>query len=101
MLVQKSRVKWLKEGDSNSGFFHKVMKERRSHNHIGLIVTEGGLLDSVSEIKEEVQNHFSNKFIDWEKDRLPLEGIDFKSTSMEDSLSLESPFQEEEIKEAI
>ncbi|CAI8603270.1 unnamed protein product [Vicia faba] len=63
MLVQKSRLKWLNEGDSNSGFFHKVMKERRRHNHTGPVMSSSGLLESVEEIKEEVTYQFSNKFI--------------------------------------
>lgn len=29
MLRNRSKLNWLREGDSNSGFFHKVMKQRR------------------------------------------------------------------------
>ncbi|XP_058753015.1 uncharacterized protein LOC131626202 [Vicia villosa] len=61
MLAQKANLKWLKEGDSNSGFFHKVMKKKR-YNHIGPINTSEGVLDSVLEIKEHVVRHFSKKF---------------------------------------
>ncbi|XP_058768728.1 uncharacterized protein LOC131642504 [Vicia villosa] len=43
MLLQKSRLKWLKEGDSNSGFFHKVIEERRRINHIGPILSSRGM----------------------------------------------------------
>lgn len=38
------------------------MKSRRTRNFIGAILTEGGIVDSVSEVKEEVNNHFGKKF---------------------------------------
>ncbi|XP_058746404.1 uncharacterized protein LOC131619312 [Vicia villosa] len=72
MLIQKSRLSWLNEGDSNSGFFHKVMKERRRHNHIGPIISSRGLLESVNEVKEEVFSHFACKFEETDRNRLSL-----------------------------
>ncbi|CAI8588154.1 unnamed protein product [Vicia faba] len=83
MLVKKSRLKWLKHGDSNSGFFHKVMKDRIRHNHIGPIVSSGRLVESVTEINEVVLSHFLNKFIESEGERPLLEGIPFKIISEE------------------
>ncbi|XP_058783622.1 uncharacterized protein LOC131658332 [Vicia villosa] len=58
MLVQKSRLKWLNKEDSNSGFFHKVMKDRRRRNHIGPINSLNGSLSSVKDVKEEIVHHF-------------------------------------------
>ncbi|XP_058776597.1 uncharacterized protein LOC131650915 [Vicia villosa] len=61
MLLQKSRVKWIKEGDSNSGFFHKVMKQRRRINHLGSIITPEGVVESVEDAKEAVFNFFQEQ----------------------------------------
>ncbi|XP_058775485.1 uncharacterized protein LOC131649744 [Vicia villosa] len=101
MLLQKSRLAWLNEGDSNNGYFHKAMKERRRHNHIGPINSSRGMLDSVHEVKEEVFVHFANKFRETDRNRPLLEGMHFKSISLEKRAFLEIPFEEIEIKEAI
>ncbi|XP_058721686.1 uncharacterized protein LOC131593278 [Vicia villosa] len=101
MLVQKSRVKWLNEGESNRGFFHKVMKERRRYNHIGPINSPEGIKKMVNEVKEEVVRHFSNKFGRVEGVTPSLDGILFDKISEEDRGWLENPFQEDEIKEEI
>lgn len=69
MLAQKLKVKWINEGDCNSSYFHKVMKERRIFNHIGPISSSGVLLDSFVDIKEEVWRHFSKIFVDSERER--------------------------------
>ncbi|XP_058785957.1 uncharacterized protein LOC131660684 [Vicia villosa] len=51
MFLQKARLKWMKEGDANSGFYHKVMKEKRSINHLGPIQVEGGMVESVEHVR--------------------------------------------------
>ncbi|GAV77632.1 Exo_endo_phos domain-containing protein [Cephalotus follicularis] len=39
---QKSRIQWLKEGDSNTAYFHRMVKVRQSKNHIVRIRDETG-----------------------------------------------------------
>ncbi|XP_058775034.1 uncharacterized protein LOC131649281 [Vicia villosa] len=75
MVTQKSRLTWLNGGDSNSRYFHKVMEERRRYNHIGPIISSSGLLESVSEVKDEVFSHFSSKFVESERSRPRLEAV--------------------------
>ncbi|XP_058784579.1 uncharacterized protein LOC131659399 [Vicia villosa] len=101
MLAQKSKVKWLKDGDCNSSFFHKAMREKRRHNHIGPLLSSGSLFETVEDVKEEVWRHFSDKFWESESIRRALEGMSFKSISTEEQMGLESPFLESEIKDAI
>ncbi|XP_058766452.1 uncharacterized protein LOC131640058 [Vicia villosa] len=88
MIIQKSRSKWLKEGDANSGFFHKVMKQRRSQNHLGLILTSGGLKETVDDVKEEVWNDFGFKFLETDGVRPVLDGIPFNAISAEEVVNL-------------
>ncbi|KAL5153812.1 hypothetical protein HKD37_19G053302 [Glycine soja] len=41
MFWQKARVKWLKEGDINSAYFHKLINYRRRHNGIQGLIFDG------------------------------------------------------------
>jgi len=57
---QKSRIKWLKEGDKNNKFFHNSMINRRTHNHIMSLRTETReVLESHKDFEDELQTHFS------------------------------------------
>ena len=38
---QKARVKWVKEGDCNSKFFHKVANDRRNRKYSKVLENEG------------------------------------------------------------
>ncbi|XP_058774930.1 uncharacterized protein LOC131649190 [Vicia villosa] len=102
MLLQRYRLCWFKEGDSNSDFFHKVMKQRRISNHIGPILTSSGMVESVEETREEVFSHFEKKFTETEAIRHTLDVIPFKANSREaEEEELGKPFLEYEIKKAV
>ncbi|XP_058784148.1 uncharacterized protein LOC131658917 [Vicia villosa] len=101
MILQKSRVRWINEGDSNIGFFHKVMKQRRRHNHIGLILNSGEGVESVEKVREAVWIHFRNKFVETEEVRPLLDDVPIKSIGWEEACALEKPFLENENKEAV
>ncbi|XP_058755941.1 uncharacterized protein LOC131629164 [Vicia villosa] len=101
MLLQRSRLNWLKEGDSNSGFFHKVMKQRRRSNHIGPILSSRGLVETVEDVREDVFSHFERKFTDPYGIRPLLDGVPFKAINGEEAEELEELFLEAEIKKAV
>lgn len=53
-LRQRSRVKWLKEGDQNCRFFHNYVKGKPARSRISsLINVEGHLLFEETKIKEK------------------------------------------------
>ncbi|XP_058734303.1 uncharacterized protein LOC131606033 [Vicia villosa] len=70
ILCQKARSIWLKEGDSNTRFFHKVVKHSNRRNSVV----------GLNGITEEV---------------------DLAKLSLEDSMGLEVPFLEEEVRDVI
>ncbi|XP_058726479.1 uncharacterized protein LOC131597832 [Vicia villosa] len=42
LLRQKSRKKWIKEGDQNTKYFHHSIKDRRRRNNIVAVTSVGG-----------------------------------------------------------
>lgn len=60
--AQRARIKWLKEGDINSKFFHRTINFRRKKNEITGFILNGKWTNNVAEVKEGVKNHFRNQF---------------------------------------
>ncbi|RVW30367.1 La-related protein 1A [Vitis vinifera] len=61
---QKSRIKWIKEGDCNSKFFHRMATGRRSRKFIKSLISEGGgeTLSNIEVIYEEIVNFFGKLY---------------------------------------
>lgn len=64
MLRQKSRVKWILEGDANTKFFHSSLSHRRrAGNAISRLEKENGVvLMDESLIEEELLSFFSSLY---------------------------------------
>ena len=96
---QKAKVKWVKDGDYNSKFFHKVANDRRNRNFIKFLENERGLvLDNFESISEEIFLYFKKLYSSPPGESWRVEGIDC-SPILEESAS--RFFSEEEIFNAI
>ncbi|RVX16773.1 LINE-1 retrotransposable element ORF2 protein [Vitis vinifera] len=99
---QKSRVKWIKEEDCNSKFFHRVATGRRSRKFIKSLISERGkTLNNIEIISEEIVNFFRNLYSKPEGDSWKIEGIDWAPISEESAIWLDRPFSEEEVRMAV
>ncbi|XP_042964713.1 uncharacterized protein LOC122298936 [Carya illinoinensis] len=64
-LAQIAKEKWLAEGDSNTGFFHVVLKQRRKSSLISSMrLEDGSSLVSPEEVHEGVVRYFQNFLTD-------------------------------------
>lgn len=69
---QKSCIRWLKEGERNTKFFHRTTVQRRMHNTISFIQNcEGERLENHAEMEQEFINHFKEVHQEPTLDRRP------------------------------
>nr|GEY86414.1 hypothetical protein [Tanacetum cinerariifolium] len=57
-LKQKAKISWLKEGDSNTAYFHKVVKSRVSQNRIDVVMDAYGNVHHSTEVAKAFINHY-------------------------------------------
>ncbi|XP_057811408.1 uncharacterized protein LOC131025629 [Salvia miltiorrhiza] len=62
VLHQKAKVRWLKNGDLNTGFFHRAIRGRRKMNEIAGLFFENQWVSNPSEVKTKVRDHFEGFF---------------------------------------
>ncbi|KAI3741088.1 hypothetical protein L1987_58755 [Smallanthus sonchifolius] len=97
-LKQRSRLKWAKEGDGNSKFFHAMINCRKASNFIHGLEVDGSWASKPSLVKKEVYRFFKKKFVEECVDRPRLICPDLKKISEADSTFLNARFTLEEIK---
>ena len=59
---QRSRIQWLKEGDLNTAFFHKMVNFRRRINNISSLNIDGVHTDSPVIISLAIENFFKSLY---------------------------------------
>ncbi|GAU27881.1 hypothetical protein TSUD_159750 [Trifolium subterraneum] len=101
MLFQRSRSRWLKEGDANTGYFHSCVVSRKRSNVIGALRTEVGWVDKPMEVRREIVGYFKRHFSEVRWRRPTLEGLEFPSITSQQRQSLVNPFSVEEVRSVI
>ena len=56
LLRQKARTKWIKEGDCNSKYFHRLINYNRRVNAVKGVQIGGSWVEEPTRVKEEVRN---------------------------------------------
>ncbi|KAL4355431.1 hypothetical protein GQ457_06G037310 [Hibiscus cannabinus] len=99
--LQKSRLKWFKEGDHNTNFFHLTASNRRRFNSLRGIRYKGTSLFDPSEILKCVHEFFSAAYN--VESALEVEdfNLSFSGISLSQQASLEAMFTKEEVWRAI
>lgn len=94
---QKSRALWLKKGDKNSKFFHRIANSHRNTNTIDKLNINGITSTCQDEIQEHISQFYEQLNLEDGYCRPQLDGIHFYAISREEAEWLERPFDEEEI----
>ncbi|XP_019420712.1 PREDICTED: uncharacterized protein LOC109330899 [Lupinus angustifolius] len=101
LLRQKSRSKWLKEGDANTSYFHACINNRRQRNQImGVWINEVWLGED-SILTNGINNYFKNLFSMGPMIKLTLDGVKFSKLSANQLHDLDAVFLEGGIKRAV
>ncbi|KAG5594411.1 hypothetical protein H5410_035643 [Solanum commersonii] len=101
IMKQKSRIQWLKLGDSNNGFFFVSMINRVAHNYIRSLVNEQGAL--VQAITEEILSYYKQLF-GASTSHLPCVNVEVmrsRAVLNRQQLSLIKPVRRKEILDAL
>ena len=94
---QKSRETWLKEGDRNTGFFHRMANDHRRRNCLNSICINGRKLEKEADIKEGLVDAFQNLLSAQGGWSPPLPDLNLNRIGVEEAASLEENFSEDEI----
>jgi hypothetical protein len=97
VLLQRSRTRWLREGDLNSAYFHACVKSRGNRNFLNALKVDGRWVESPVQIRQAVVAHFTNLFSSPPWSRPNLDGIVFPTISEVDNCNLIRIFSLEEV----
>ncbi|GKB83822.1 RNA-directed DNA polymerase, eukaryota, reverse transcriptase zinc-binding domain protein [Tanacetum coccineum] len=103
LLMQKTKIEWLKEGDRNTTYFHRVIKSRQNKSRVESICNEAGIRFDGDQVPEQFVKHFQ-EFLGKEVTVKSIEDRDDLFTcklTEEEALSMIKEVSNDEIKKAM
>ena len=88
---------WIKEGDNNTKFFHKMANSRRRFNHLSILEVDGVIYEEESKVAAQVVKFYKNLYQEIEEWRPFVEGLEFDQIDGSERGWLERRFEKEEI----
>ncbi|WJX66076.1 hypothetical protein P8452_50669 [Trifolium repens] len=98
---QRSRSRWLREGDANTKYFHSQVKARGRRNNISALLTDSGWVEGPRDVRLAMANFFQEHFQQEEWERPVLDGAVFPMLSEDSNNLLIAPFTLAEIEVAV
>ena len=74
---QKSKALFIKEGDNNSRFFHRLANSHRRTNQIRGMEVEGVLYEDDRDVQAQVVEFYKNLYQEPESWRPTIDGLEF------------------------
>ncbi|GAU09987.1 hypothetical protein TSUD_393040 [Trifolium subterraneum] len=100
-IFQRSRARWLKEGDANTKYFHSQVKARGRINKVSALLTDNGWVEGPINVRQATLSFFQHHFASTEWERPTLDGVGFPVLSDDCNSALTAPFTSEEIEDAV
>ncbi|GJZ13178.1 RNA-directed DNA polymerase, eukaryota, reverse transcriptase zinc-binding domain protein [Tanacetum coccineum] len=103
LLCQKAKVEWLKEGDRNTAYFYKTIKERVHRGRMMTIRNEEGVRFENDEVSVQIVKHFE-EFLGKSSQVQKLScrnDIFLKKLTFEEALKMVRPISDSKIKNAM
>lgn len=99
--IQKSRVKWVLDGDENTSFFHGIVNSNIASNRVNGLMIDGQWITEPTTIKAHFVAHFRDRFsyVPWDKPVFSVPGI--CKLSNDQAADLVVPFTYAEVKLAV
>ena len=98
---QKSRILWLKEGDNNTRFFHKIVNSNRRRNFMEKLEVDGTLYSLESDIRDKVVQCHTSLYTEKEAWRPFVDDLPFSMIGELDWNMLITRFERDEILQVI
>ena len=96
-----SRELWLKEGDRNTRFFHRMASAHRRVNHMDRIKINGITMTEERDVREGIVKAFKQQFSESPEWKADIGGLSFNQICVQEAEMLETPFSEEEVLTAL